>query len=472
MRLQVQKQGLASSRLRLVAALLLLATLFISLLDSESAPVAHADTERLGFVPLATPIRLLDTRPGQQALNIPSTSLVGGVVKSIVGRGFTYNNVNIPTNAKALVGNVTAVNDTGAGAGFLTLYPGGTNIPLAANLVYNAGQVIPNAFTVNLADGDGSFYIFALTSINVVIDITGYYVPVATGANGDYVFVPLSSPLRLLDTRPTVQAVYVPGTPLVAGVAKSIVGAGVSSNGLSIFARAKALVGTVTAVNDTGAGRGYVTMYPGNLSSPPLAANLVYEAGQVISNVFTVGISSSDRTFNIYALTGINIVVDITGYYVDYNDYVNSPGRVSTYVYQGLSRPTRLLDTRPGEGAYYTPNKPLPNAGGVEIVGASQFETIGYQGVAIPGNARILFGNATVVNNTGVGAGFITLYPYGVDKPLTANLTYSGGQVISNAFTVLQNQSSTSTQRLSFVIFALTGVNFVMDVSGYFSFYG
>ncbi len=47
---------------------------------------------------------------------------------------------------------------------------------------------------------------------------------------------------------------------------------------------------------------------------PPLASNLNYVPGQVVPNAFVVGLAS-DGTFNTIASTGVDIVIDIAGYF-------------------------------------------------------------------------------------------------------------------------------------------------------------
>ena len=72
-----------------------------------------------------------------------------------------------------VVGNATVINGSGQ-TGYLTIYPDGVSAPLAANIVYFPGNVLSNAFTVGLSN-DGKFNIFAERTIDMVVDIAGYY---------------------------------------------------------------------------------------------------------------------------------------------------------------------------------------------------------------------------------------------------------------------------------------------------------
>ena len=102
------------------------------------------------------------------------------------------NLCNIPANAQALTGNVTTVV---SGGGFLTLYPSGATRPTVASTNYGPNEIINNVFTVGLG-ADGAFNIFANATTDVVVDVTGYYAPPATG--GLY-FHPLPAPVQYPD---------------------------------------------------------------------------------------------------------------------------------------------------------------------------------------------------------------------------------------------------------------------------------
>jgi hypothetical protein len=74
----------------------------------------------------------------------------------------------------AVVLNVTA---TGAAQpGFVTVYPCGGPPPLASNLNYRAGQVVPGQATVGLGPpADVCFT--SLADVDLVVDVTGTFGP-------------------------------------------------------------------------------------------------------------------------------------------------------------------------------------------------------------------------------------------------------------------------------------------------------
>ena len=77
------------------------------------------------------------------------------------------------TGVSAVVLNVTVTQTTAPS--FLTVFPTGEALPLAANLNYVAGQTVPNLVTAKLgANGRISLY-NAAGSTHVVADVAGWY---------------------------------------------------------------------------------------------------------------------------------------------------------------------------------------------------------------------------------------------------------------------------------------------------------
>ena len=86
--------------------------------------------------------------------------------------------------------NVTAVFPSGPG--YLTVFPCGSPQPLASNVNYPAGQVVPNAVLAKVGT-DGKVCIFTLADTDLVVDVNGY---VPAGGSPSTVV-----PARLLETR-------------------------------------------------------------------------------------------------------------------------------------------------------------------------------------------------------------------------------------------------------------------------------
>ena len=102
------------------------------------------------YVPLATPARLLDTRPGAPTAD---GQFAGGGLRPAgsVTQLPVLNRAGVPGTAATVVLNVTV---TGATApGFVTVFPCGQPVPNASNLNFDAGATVPNAVVASVGTG-------------------------------------------------------------------------------------------------------------------------------------------------------------------------------------------------------------------------------------------------------------------------------------------------------------------------------
>ncbi|MFL6098998.1 MAG: hypothetical protein ACJ71T_03485 [Actinomycetales bacterium] len=140
-----------------------------------------------------TPARIVDTRDGT---GTPAARIAGGATLTfgVSGAG------GVPgSNVSAAVLSVTAV--TPGGSGYLTAYAGGASRPVASSLSYASGQTRANEVTVGLgAAGDVSVYNGSSGSVDLLVDVAGYYLGGTPTDPGTFVAV---TPRRLLDTRTT-----------------------------------------------------------------------------------------------------------------------------------------------------------------------------------------------------------------------------------------------------------------------------
>ena len=137
-----------------------------------SSEAVDANGAGLLYNALAAPVRLLDTRAGSQACNMPSAPLVGNTeTEQIATKACT----GVPANALAVVGNATVVNFI-SGGGFVTLYPSNATRPNASNLNFTANHIVPNAFVVGLG-ANGGFEIFVSATTHFIVDVTGFFAP-------------------------------------------------------------------------------------------------------------------------------------------------------------------------------------------------------------------------------------------------------------------------------------------------------
>jgi len=137
------------------------------------------------FNPLPKPMRLLETRniPGfpltgcyQPQAPIPGGA--GGIRTQQVWGTCSDQPITIPNTSRAIVGNVTAINPTGAGFG--TFFPGNvgtaptvatTNYPFPVVFGYN------RHYYVGLSPGDGTFKILTQFTSDYIVDVSGYFAP-------------------------------------------------------------------------------------------------------------------------------------------------------------------------------------------------------------------------------------------------------------------------------------------------------
>jgi hypothetical protein len=141
-----------------------------------SAAPAFADGP-FRFFPI-TPCRMVDTRTTN-----------GPAFTANQTRNFTIQGVcGIPVNAKAVVLNATIIGPSTDG--YITLFPSNVAKPLAANLVYKAGEpALANGAIVALstsATNDLSVFVFLSAAVpgaqaHLALDTTGYFCKVDGG---------------------------------------------------------------------------------------------------------------------------------------------------------------------------------------------------------------------------------------------------------------------------------------------------
>jgi hypothetical protein len=147
----------------------------------QSATAAGSGTPSV-FVPI-TPCRLVDTRAGSDNVGTRATPIGSGEAATFAVWN-TNGHCTIPNTATGIATNTTAVNPT-AGS-FLTVYPADASPrPTASNLNFTAGSPpTPNQVTVGLSAA-GAIGVFNLSgTVDIIVDIVGYYQPAAAGGGG------------------------------------------------------------------------------------------------------------------------------------------------------------------------------------------------------------------------------------------------------------------------------------------------
>ena len=255
-------------------------------LDINGYFVPATDPTALAFYPI-TPCRIADTRKPVGSLGGPSLS---------AGQSRTFpvlsSTCNLPATAKAYSLNFAAV--PSGPLGYLTAWPTGQAKPLVSSLNALTGTITANAAIVP-AGTNGSIDVFASDATNLVIDINGYFAPLATGGLS---FYPMT-PCRVLDTRQPAGSQ--PITSLDVAVTSSACG---------IPASAQADVFSVTVVPP--GGLGYLTLWPQG-QTQPLVSTLNALDGAVTSNLAIV--PTTNGSISVFASNPTHLVMDIPGYF-------------------------------------------------------------------------------------------------------------------------------------------------------------
>jgi hypothetical protein len=392
-----------------------------------TAGMAHAaeGSEPGTFVSL-DPARILDTRVGNGAPQAP-VGAYGTVSLQVTDRG------GVPaTDVAAVVVNVTVT--ASSTAGFITVYPSGTSMPTASNLNFTAGQNIPNLVTVKVgADGKINLANWSAGTAHLIADVAGYYRAGTATVPGAFVSL---DPSRVLDTR------VGNGAPKAPVGAYGTVGLQVTGRGGVPQTGVAAVVVNVTVTASSAAG--FITVYPFG-TSMPTASNLNFTAGQNIPNLVTVKVGTDGKIdLTNWSAGTAHLIADVAGYYLA--GTATAPG-----AFVSLD-PSRLLDTRIGNGAAQAP---------VVADGTVSLQVTDRGGVPSPGAV------AVVVNVTVTGpasSGFITVYPFGTSMPTASNLNFSAGQTIPNLVAVKIGGNG----KIDLTNNSAGNVHMIADVAGYF----
>ena len=221
------------------------------------------------FQPLDTPSRLADTRnTGRMpVLTIP-----------------------VQHDAVAVAVNLTAT--AGDSSGFLSAYACGGVVPNVSNVNFGPAEPVAGSAFVPVS-GDHTICVFASTSVDVIVDITGWF---TTGAG--LKFLP-AEPSRMIDTRSGAG-----GWAPIHGRQQTI-DSRVAPPG------AQAVTGTLTIVAPViGA---FLTAY--GCGAQPETSSVNADAGLVLANALTVGVSAEGRLC-LTASAVTHSLFDTTGWWV------------------------------------------------------------------------------------------------------------------------------------------------------------
>ncbi len=384
-----------------------------------------------GFAAVSPPLRICDTRAGNQ------TQCSGG---TIGGYGTLTVNVEsqsgLPSSGmEAVMANVTVTNPTANG--FLTVYPSGTGAysqessPQASTVNFSKGETVANLSDVEIGTGGNvSVYNGSGGSVDVILDVDGYVADTsATGAAGAYTPI---SPTRICDTRP--------GNP------SGLSGGATQCNTKTLAAKAPmpiqvtGLAGvpsgaTAVVLNVTMAGPsgpGFLTVYPSG-STPPTSSNVNASKGEVVPNRVVTGLDSTNGTFEVYSNVATDVIVDVSGYYTSPGSGIFMP-----------EAPVRIVDTRCAATPKpsWCANEDIPQQNASQgALGSGQTVTFQVGGAGnVPLTATAVVANVTVTGST--APSFLTIYPGG-PLPTVSDLNWTTGMTVPNLVVVKLSGSGT-----------------------------
>ncbi|MAT06455.1 MAG: hypothetical protein CL424_15565 [Acidimicrobiaceae bacterium] len=373
--------------------------------NAPKLPDTRPSAAPVNFEPV-DPFRLVDTRKGQGTTRIQAKSSVRITAAT--------------ADVAAVSANFVAVRPSAPG--HLTIYNCSSKVPEVSTLGYTPGTAIANQAIVPLDKGD--FCVYAHASVDVVIDVNGYYRPSADASE----FTPID-PKRLYDSRP--------GKRLAAGEERKIRVTG-TVGGPPVGADAVAL--NVTAIR--GSNLGHLQIYPCGATNSLETSTINYQPNEARPNSVVVGTDDQGQVCA-KALTDLDIAIDVTGYFDDgagYEFTALNPIRLfdSRKVFSGLNEVTSGQKVRAGQ-----------------IV---KLQIAGERG--IPGDAKAASVNVTVTQpDHGL---HVTVFPCG-KQPTTSNVNAAPGQTVANGAMVKLSGSG------QLCVTSLKSTHLIVDINGVWS---
>ncbi len=407
-----------------------------------------------------TPYRVCDTRAGGTHTECSGLTLTGSRhTVTVQITGVVVNAESVPAGAQAVVVNLTAINHS-VGADFISAFPSGAAIPNVSNINIDGGQVQANLAVVALSTGGAITVYNPIGSVDVLVDVEGYFAT-PTGAAGTFHTFP---PVRICDTRAKMntECATTANQPLGAGKWRDVVVSGLPPGGTGVGipadGTAASAVLNLTAVGPTAAT--FLSVAPPNSSDQcptkgPSVSNLNPKAGETEPNrvISPLGPHADICVFN--GAGSVNFIIDINGWFGTGAE--STPGAHFYAV-----PPTRICDTRTGSGTRCA-GKPLTK-GATEVVAVAGVNTVPAFTTTTPPVAIVA--NLTAV--AGTANTFFLLYPSdAAHRPGSSDLNPSAKDVIANLAVV--SLATTGVDAGEVDLYNAVGtINALLDVAGWF----
>jgi len=419
----------------------------------DAPPASATVPGGLGYTPLATPCRAVDTRTTATTTIGPDVTRnfqIGGT-GSLVSQGGPAGGCAVPESATAAEITVTVVSPVGTG--FLRVFPSGPTVPNATFVNYTSGRGITNTGTVPLTNAsvqDLGVKNFGGT-IQLVIDVQGYHSASVAGG-----FVALGTPCKAVDTRTAGGRLTDPGGGTGASRAFQLAGGGSlaaqggPAGGCGVPNGVPAVEVSLTVIDPTTAG-GFTRLLPNGSSATTAFVN--YTPGTGITNTGTVGLSNAVTQDVVVRNFGgsVHVRIDVIGYF--------SAEPVGTR-YQTVT-PCRTVDTRNAGGAMTAGTSRTFQTGGnyVRFISQGAADPVG---CGIPQRAVAVEAALTAISPSGSG---FTQPGRAGSTPSATFLNYTGVGGITNVGTIPIAVGGTDDLVLSN---SGGSADYAVDVLGYF----
>ncbi len=248
-------------------------------------------------------------------------------------------------------------------------------------------------------------------------------------------FVPVT-PCRVVDTRNAPGAF---GGPAISGETSRDFAIPQGNCGIPATAQAYALNATVVPRGPLS----YLTIWPTGAARPTVST-LNSLDGRIKANAAIIPAGTS-QAVSVYARNTTDVVLDISGYFVQDN---------SALAFFPLA-PCRVVDTRSATGTL----------GGPALQNGQQrdFPVLQATGCNIPGAAQAYSFNVTAVPSNGGALGYLSTWPAGHTRPVVSTLNALTGTVTANAAIVPAGTGG------DILAYASGNTDLVLDINGYFA---
>ena len=428
-----------------------------ALVEQTYQPVATA------YTPL-NPSRICDTR--SSAVTGYSTECSSdGALGEGATMTFQVTGVGsepVPSDAQSVVLNVTAISGT-AGT-FLTVFPAGSAVPTASNINVNAATNQANLVVVAVGAGGQVSIYNSLGSINVAVDVEGYFAAPSGSSSVPGLFHPIS-PLRICDSR-SGTGTACSGNPLGPGQWTRVVVSGCPTGDPTCTSSVPATDAAAVALNLTavsGTSLTYMAVEPASAggtcpSGTPQFSNVNVNPQTNLPNRVIVPLGPANDVCVYNSLGSINFILDVNGW------FGNGSESTQGAEFYAVS-PLRICDTRDELAVNYSTecSDDTLTQGGTLPIPVAGIDSLPADGGANPPVAVIA--NVTAVSGTAFT--YFTLYPANVALPNASDLNVSPQQNTPNLAIVQLPATGGSAGEIDLYNNQGT-IDAIVDVAGWF----